>query len=156
MRRYSEGDDDDEDDDDGESAQEAARLAALEAQLYPERTAFCAADKARLQLNTKAKQAAPKFNYTRLQSLMFSLWRAWIHRYPTIVWGKLEAVVKENEGLPAVDRDAERWAGVFTVDPINPGAPVPNQRAWEIIKSGSPSFYHVYCIMSHVDRLFTG
>jgi hypothetical protein len=121
------------------------------------RDPFSAADKARVQKNTEAKRAAPKFNYTRLQSLMFSYWRAWVHRYPTVVLGKLRAVAAAHQ-LPAVDESADRWAGVFTADPDKPPA-VPNQRAWEHIKTGTPAdrcFYHYYCMNAHVDRLFTG
>jgi hypothetical protein len=48
---------------------------------------------------------------------------------------------------------------VFTTPPPDSetaAGNVPNRRAWEYIKANRPEWYHLYCMMAHLDRLFSG
>jgi hypothetical protein len=87
-----------------------------------------------------------------------NLRKAWVRRYRTIVLGMLWAVSRAQK-FGDVDESAPRWAGVFTTPPPDSetaAGNVPNRRAWEYIKANRPEWYHLYCMMAHLDRLFSG
>ena len=119
------------------------------------------------------KKDAPVMSYTRRQSAMFDVYRAWIRRYDAEVVSRLEEVVLDPDGVRGiVDReaavallrrelkDAERWEGVCCGE-SNEEEEGQQHRpvfraAWGHVKEHHPHFYHAYCILAQVDRLFTG
>ena len=121
------------------------------------------------------KKDAPVMSYTRRQSAMFDVYRAWLRRYDTEVVARLEQVVLDPAGVLGVGsrqhalavlrreiKGAERWDGVCCgesneeEEELHPPRRPMLRAAWSCIKADYPHFYHAYCILAQVDRLFTG